>query len=424
MLFKQSLEQVNSRVLEENKLDCIMSNEFAMGEFGHWIDGIPYQMKADVECDHSRFNEIVNSMLTDYHNGKEDEVYFYHSDHLGSASWKKERFGKPFASERADEVRSGIPHITTTSVQHLQYLPFGEPYVNQHPAGYQERFTFTGKERDEETGYGYFGARYMDYSLMTMWLSVDPLSDKYPNISPYAYCAWNPVKLVDPDGRDVLPTSEEAYQMILSSLPEEARPYVQRNADGSIDRELMNSFDCESQNYNDLRELVNLDNCTIEVSVAYSNPSYINCNGEYAPEDFQWYGNPSLDAELLEQNGGVTVSFDAFEAKTPAAYSTSTGEYGNLGVTYLPVPFDVLVPDLKRSINNNIQVYINGKLSTKGRAENFAHEFFGHAYIYAKTKDAIRAGHLTQKRNGVEYDTNLELKNRITRAQNEAASYN
>ena len=60
---------------------------------------------------------------------------------------------------------------------------------------------FTGKEKDEETGYGYFGARYMDHELMTMWLSVDPMSDKYPSISPYAYCAWNPVKLVDPDGR-------------------------------------------------------------------------------------------------------------------------------------------------------------------------------------------------------------------------------
>ena len=42
----------------------------------------------------------------------------------------------------------------------------------------------------------------MDHELMTMWLSVDPLSDKYPSISPYAYCAWNPVRSVDPDGRD------------------------------------------------------------------------------------------------------------------------------------------------------------------------------------------------------------------------------
>ena len=64
--------------------------------------------------------------------------------------------------------------------------------------------SFTGKERDEETGYGYFGARYMDHFLMTMWLSVDPLADKYPGISPYAYCAWNPVKLVDPNGMDTI----------------------------------------------------------------------------------------------------------------------------------------------------------------------------------------------------------------------------
>ncbi|MCQ2285232.1 MAG: RHS repeat-associated core domain-containing protein, partial [Bacteroidales bacterium] len=63
---------------------------------------------------------------------------------------------------------------------------------------------FTGKEKDEETGFGYFGARYMDHDQMTMWLSVDPMADKYPGLSPYAYCAWNPVKLVDPDGNEIV----------------------------------------------------------------------------------------------------------------------------------------------------------------------------------------------------------------------------
>ena len=62
---------------------------------------------------------------------------------------------------------------------------------------------FTGKERDRETGFSYFGARYMDHELMTMWLSVDPMADKYPSISPYAYCAWNPVRLVDPEGKEI-----------------------------------------------------------------------------------------------------------------------------------------------------------------------------------------------------------------------------
>ena len=77
---------------------------------------------------------------------------------------EKEGSRGPFASERGDEPRSGIPYCSVYS-------------------------------------YTYFGARYMDHELMTMWLSVDPMADKYPSISPYAYCAWNPVKLVDPDGK-------------------------------------------------------------------------------------------------------------------------------------------------------------------------------------------------------------------------------
>ena len=182
-LFTQSQDQVNSRVLKENDLDCIMGNKFAKEVFGQRIDGAPCQMKADVEFDHGQFKDMVNSMLVDLNNGQEQDVYFYHSDHLGSASWITDANGE--------------------AVQHLQYLPYGEPYINQRTTGYNERFTFTGKERDEETGFGYFGARYMDHELMTMWLSVDPKADKYPSISPYAYCAWNPVKLVDPDGREI-----------------------------------------------------------------------------------------------------------------------------------------------------------------------------------------------------------------------------
>ncbi len=74
-------------------------------------------------------------------------------------------------------------------------------------------FAFTGKEKDEETGFGYFGARYMDHELMTMWLSVDPMSDKYPSISPYAYCAWNPINSVDLNG-DSITLSNQAWEIL------------------------------------------------------------------------------------------------------------------------------------------------------------------------------------------------------------------
>lgn len=64
------------------------------------------------------------------------------------------------------------------------------------------RSPFTGKEKDAESGYHYFGARYYDSEALTGWLSVDPMADKYPSISPYASCAWNPIRLIDEDGKE------------------------------------------------------------------------------------------------------------------------------------------------------------------------------------------------------------------------------
>ncbi len=108
--------------------------------------------------------------------------YFYHTDHLGSANW----------------VTNG-----DEAVQFIHYMPYGEMWYNQRGSAYNERYKYTGKERDEETDNDYFGARY--YAAYTpMWLSPDPLMDKYPGISPYAYCHWNPMKYVDPDGKDEL----------------------------------------------------------------------------------------------------------------------------------------------------------------------------------------------------------------------------
>ena len=63
-------------------------------------------------------------------------------------------------------------------------------------------FTFSAKERDSETGLSYFGSRYYSSDL-SIWLSVDPMSDKYPSLSPYTYCANNPVRCVDPNGEEI-----------------------------------------------------------------------------------------------------------------------------------------------------------------------------------------------------------------------------
>ena len=183
-LFNQSLYQVNDRVLQENDLDCMTENEYVGENIKRPIDGVPNQMKAKSKIKNDDFDRMIHAMVNDPNNGREEEVYFYHSDHLGSASWITDGGGD--------------------AVQHLQYLPYGERYVDQRMSGYNERFTFTGKEKDEETGYGYFGARYLDYNILTTFLSVDRYASKYPSISPYVYCAWNPIRLMDPSGDTII----------------------------------------------------------------------------------------------------------------------------------------------------------------------------------------------------------------------------
>ena len=68
---------------------------------------------------------------------------------------------------------------------------------------YETPYKFNGKELDSETGLYYYGARYYD-PRTSIWLSTDPLMEKYPSMNPYVYCAQNPVNMVDPDGRDFI----------------------------------------------------------------------------------------------------------------------------------------------------------------------------------------------------------------------------
>ena len=83
----------------------------------------------------------------------------------------------------------GNPSVTFTT----------QPTANYSLLTANSSYTFSAKERDSETGLSYFGSRYYSSDL-SIWLSVDPMSDKYASLSPYVYCADNPVKLVDPNG--------------------------------------------------------------------------------------------------------------------------------------------------------------------------------------------------------------------------------
>jgi RHS repeat-associated protein len=72
-----------------------------------------------------------------------------------------------------------------------------------------EKYKFTGKERDVETGYDYFGARYYD-SRIGRFMTIDNYTDKYPSLTPYQYAANNPVMFIDVNGDSVNVASIQA----------------------------------------------------------------------------------------------------------------------------------------------------------------------------------------------------------------------
>ena len=129
--------------------------------------------------DYDMFNTCIYSYLGAAY--APDEIFYIHPDHLGSASWITNKYAEP--------------------EQYIHYAPYGEFLANQRATGstYDERYKFTGKERDAETGYDYYGARYQIVPL-GIWGSPDPLLDKYIHLSPYMYCNGNPIKYVDIKG--------------------------------------------------------------------------------------------------------------------------------------------------------------------------------------------------------------------------------
>ncbi len=106
----------------------------------------------------------------------------------------------------------------------------------------------TGKEKDSESGFYYFGARYYDCDLSGLFLSVDPMSDKYPSISPYAYCAWNPVKLVDPNGDSCVFMDEAAkntFDKVYSNIINELNRMEKKGKIGGVNYQKIKSMkDC------------------------------------------------------------------------------------------------------------------------------------------------------------------------------------
>jgi len=112
--------------------------------------------------------------------GQETALFFYHPDHLGSTGM----------------VTDNSSNIT----QGFLYASFGEIITEFNPSwesGRIPKYSFNAKELDEENNMYYYSARY--YAPPT-FISRDPLFERNPWMSPYAYCSNQPINKTDPSG--------------------------------------------------------------------------------------------------------------------------------------------------------------------------------------------------------------------------------
>ena len=141
---------------------------------------------------------MARAMKNNFQEGDtyEKMQFYYHPDHLGSSCY--------------------ITNLEGEVVQHIEYVPFGEVFVEERNNIWNTPYLFNAKEFDEETGLYYYGARYYD-SKLSLWISTDPLREKHPNINSYCYTNNNPIKYIDPDGNDWFVNDQNFYVWSMSN---------------------------------------------------------------------------------------------------------------------------------------------------------------------------------------------------------------
>jgi RHS repeat-associated protein len=221
-------------------------------------------------------------------------VEYYHLDALGSVRVTTNAAGQEIARH--------------------DYLPFGEEWAQTVPT--TDVRHFTGKERDGETGLDYFGARYYRADI-GRFTTVDPVYTWQENLTDpqrwnrYAYARNNPLKFVDPDGKDVMCATAACYQA-----------HVRAGATGA---EMMSG--AAKGAINAVIGAANLMNTLVDSALAFT--PYRIGQIDYLPmTPTEQRGAVLADAVLAAVTVGESLVTPAFAARDLASVGSRAGNFG------------------------------------------------------------------------------------------------
>ena len=146
------------------------------------------------------------------YNATQDNFTFlyYDRDHLGNVRQVTKAIGS-----------------NGTVVQTMNYYPFGALFCDGSAASSDvQPYRYNGKELDKMHGLNTYDYGARQYNPVTArWDRMDPLCEKYYSISPYVYCAGNPVNVIDPDGKStwVVNQRDGTYRVIGGDINDKDR---------------------------------------------------------------------------------------------------------------------------------------------------------------------------------------------------------
>ena len=255
--------------------------------------------------------------------------YFYVTDQLGSVRAVVDSQGS--VVERNDYYTYGKRHTTGRTYADLKNSPL--LFSGKEDQG-QALDIASGATTPSDLRILDFGARHYD-PIVPRWTTQDPLAEKYFSISPYAYCAGDPVNLVDPSGMIIKALGNEAIETFRNMLSDEELKFISFDENGVLDNELISSYNGESIIMNAIKTL------------AQSDLLY----------DFIISDNDGKDSFYEKGSRDDTDSF-------------------YYGLTRIPNAKE------NPSFDDNVHIYTAYFLSPRERARNLGNELLGHGYFY------------------------------------------
>ena len=269
----------------------------------------------------------------------ENDIFYFHPDHLGSTSYITAKNG--------------------SISQHVEYIAFGEVLFEEHSSSFSSPYLFNGKELDRETNLSYYGARYLDMKT-SLWLSVDPMTERGAEYSPYCYAFNNPLNLTDPDGN-------------WPDLPSWS----------SIKKSYNEAKKTITKSYNDAKSSVAKSYNDIKKTAIQAKNKAVKSTNQAAQDGQKWVKNNKKELLKLADNmqdtgdkiayagygGAIVGSAFAGVGAAPGLAVAAEGEFIALAGSVLEIGVTAIAGDKDKAISkteSEVAWYIAGKVVSEG----------------------------------------------------------